>query len=183
MAHDRTHHWPFERISAAISCGENEHQLIAIHAASELIDHDHPIAVAVERDSNLRAHPRHRELQQLRRHRAAAIVDVTAVRRAADGDDFSAQIAKHARGHLVAGAVGAIDDNFEALQAHAGRNGRSAEILILGPAAVDAYGLAQALRFLREHREVQQTLDLLFYAVRELAARAIEEFDAIVLVG
>src|SRR6202011_4151420 len=66
--------------------------------------------------------------------------------------------------------------------AHAGRNGRSAEILILGPAAVDAYGLAQALRFLREHREVQQTLDLLFYAVRELAARAIEEFDAIVLV-
>ncbi len=95
--------------------GQDEQQLVAIHAAPELIHHHHPVAVAVERHADLRAHARHRELQQLRRGRAAAIVDVAAVRRTADGHDFRAEIGEHPRRHFVARAVGAIDHDLEAL--------------------------------------------------------------------
>ena len=105
---------------------------------------------------DLRAHAGNRQLQQLRCGRSAAVVDVAAVRRAADGHDFRAEIGEHARRHLVARAVGAIDDDLEALERHARRNGRGAELLVLSAAAVDAHRLAQALRFPRHHRPVEQ---------------------------
>ena len=120
--------------------------------APQLIHHHHPIAIAIERQPHLGAHARHRQLQQFRRGGAAAIIDVAAVGRTADGHDLRAQIGEHPRRHLVAGAVGAIDDDLEALQVHAGRNGRGAKLLILRAAAVDAHRLAQVLRLLRDHR-------------------------------
>ena len=136
--------------------GQNEQQLIAVHAAPKFIHHHHPIAVAVERQADLRAHARHGELQQFRRSRSAAIIDVAAVGRAADGHDLRAEIRQHPRRHFVAGAVGAVDHDLESLQVHARGDRGGAKFLILRAAAIDADRSAQMLRFLRDHRMIQQ---------------------------
>ena len=98
------------------AAGDDEEQLVAVDDAAQVIDHHHAIAVAIEGDADMRAHARHRELQQFRGGGAAAVVDIAAVGRAADRHDLGAQIREHPRRDLVAGAVGAVDDDLEARQ-------------------------------------------------------------------
>ena len=42
-------------------------QLVTVDDAAEVIDHDEPVAVAVEGEADVGAHAGHRELQQIRR--------------------------------------------------------------------------------------------------------------------
>ena len=42
---------------------KNEQHLIAVHDASQRIDHEHAVAVPVEREPHLRSHAGHRQLQ------------------------------------------------------------------------------------------------------------------------
>ena len=147
---------PSQLAGVAPRARQNEQQLVPVHAAAQLIHHHHPVAVAVEREADLRTHARNRQLQQFRRRRAAAVVDVAAVRRAADRHDFRTQIGEHPRRDLVARAVRAVDDDLVALERHARRDGRGAELLIVRAAAVDAHRLAEALRFPRHDGPVEQ---------------------------
>jgi hypothetical protein len=55
-------------------------------------------------------------------------------------------------------------------------------LLVLRAAAVDAYRLAQVLRLLGHHRQIEQAFDFVFRLVRQLAAAGVEKFDAVVLV-
>src|SRR5215470_13267801 len=113
------------------SCGTRDdiEELITVDEAPELIDHNQPIAVAIECDTGGGAHAGDRQLQELRMKRAAAIVDVAAVRRAADRYDFRAQVREHARSDLVRGAIRAVDDNLEPGEVHALRHGCGTELL------------------------------------------------------
>ena len=43
---------------------EHVQQLVAVDGPAEVVDHDHPVAVAVERKAHLGAHTRDRQLQQ-----------------------------------------------------------------------------------------------------------------------
>ena len=120
---------------------------------------------------DLRAHAGHRQLQQLRRGRAAADVDVAAVGRAADRHDFGAEIGQHARRHLVGGAVGAVDHDLKPGQVDA----RPAACRGRTPGTcardrVDAPRPAEAARGARHRLAGQLRLDLLLELVRELAA-------------
>jgi len=56
------------------------YELVSIDDAAEAIDHDEPVAVAIERNTGGRANARNGELQEAGRGRAATIVDVAAVR-------------------------------------------------------------------------------------------------------
>ncbi len=108
------------RVPASLSeRGDDVEQLIPIDDAAEMIDHDEPITVAIERKSHIGAHAGHGELQQLRRRGAAAIVDVAAVGRAADRHDLGAEVGEDARADLVGGAVGAVDDDLQPRQVSA----------------------------------------------------------------
>jgi hypothetical protein len=48
---------------------------------------------------------------------AAVVVDVVAIGGGVDGDDFGAELAEDLRGDFAGGAVGAIDDDFHAVEA------------------------------------------------------------------
>ena len=109
---------PAQRAAPLAGARDDVQELVAVDDAPEVIDHHEAVAVAVEREPDVRAHARHGQLQQVRRGRAAAVVDVAAVGRAADGHDLGAQVGEHARPDLVGGAVGAVDDD---LQARSGR--------------------------------------------------------------
>ena len=80
VAHHRPHHRAAQRPGVLQRAGDDVEQLVTIDDPSQVIDHHQAIAIAIERESDVGAHARHRELQQVRRRRAAAIVDVAAVR-------------------------------------------------------------------------------------------------------
>ena len=114
VAHHRADDRALQRAVLLARARDDIEQLIAIDDAAEMIDHDQAVAVAIERKPDVRAHAGHGELQQLRRHGAAAIVDVAPVGRAADRHDLGAEVREDARPHLVGGAIGAIDDDLHA---------------------------------------------------------------------
>jgi len=55
-----------------------------------MIDHDQAVAVAVERDAGVGAHPGHGELQQARLGRTATVIDVAPVGRTSNWHDLRA---------------------------------------------------------------------------------------------
>ena len=79
-----------------------------------LVDDDHAVGVAVERDADIGAQLLHLLAQGLGMRRAALVVDVEAVRLVVDGDDLGAQLPQRVGRHLVGGAVGAIDHDAQA---------------------------------------------------------------------
>ena len=77
---------------------------------------DDPVGVAVERDADIGAHLAHLGGKRGRRGRADVVVDVEAVRLDADGDRLGAELLQRQRRDLVGGAVGAIDDDAQAVE-------------------------------------------------------------------
>ena len=84
--------------------------------------------------------------QRLRRGRAAFLVDVDTIRLDADGDDVGAQFPQRFRHHLVAGAVGAIDHDAQAIEAEVARQRALGEFDVAVMDAVDAAGAAETWR-------------------------------------
>ena len=182
VAHHRPDHRTLQRSGALARSRDDVDELVAIDDAAKAIDHDEPIAVAVERDARGGAHAGNGELQEAGRGRAAAVIDVAAVRRAADRNDFRAEIGERARHHFVAGAVGAIDDELHALERHALGQRLGAEVLIVAARLVDARGAAQVHRRTRDRAAVELGLDGFFDFIGKLAAVGVEELDAVVVI-
>ncbi len=130
VAHHRADHRPPQRSCLLERTRHDVQKLIAVHDAAEMIGHDEPVTVAIERDANVRAYTRHRELQKIRRGRTAAVVDIATVRRAADRHDLCAQVGENPRRYLVGGAVGAVDHDLQTRQVHARRQRRGTEFLV-----------------------------------------------------
>ena len=78
--------------------------------------------------------------------RADAVVDVDAVRLRADGDDVGAELVEHRRRDVIAGAVGAIDDDAPALEIELVRKGALAELDVAAGGIVDPPRLAELRR-------------------------------------
>src|SRR5690606_3756736 len=122
--------------------------------------------------------------QALGRGGAAVLVDVEAVRLNADPDDFRAELPQRRRGDLAGGAVGAIPDHPQPVEADIARQGALGEFDIALLRAVDALGAADILRTGEQlaRLPVDQRLDLLFRLVRQLVAVRPEQLDAVVFV-
>ena len=106
--------------------------------------------------------------------RAAADVDVRPVRRVADGDHLRAELLERLRREAGVGAVRAVDRDAEAGQVGAEALEHVLEVAVrrdLDPVDLAAAG----------SRRVEERLDLLLGGVRQLAAVAVEELDAVVL--
>ena len=120
-----------------------------------------------------------------RMRRAAVVVDVEAVRLVADGDDLGAELPQRLRRDLVAGAVGAIDDDAQPRQRHRARQRALGEFDVAVVHAVDALGAAE--RILVGQRDldvlVEQRLDARLDLVGKLVAVGPEQLDAVVVVG
>ena len=116
--------------------------------------------------------------------RAAFLVDVEAVGLVVDGDDLGAEFPQRFWRHLVAGAIGAIDDDAQARQRHGARQRALGEFDVAVVHAVDALGAAE--RILVGQRDldvlVEQRLDARLDLVGQLVAVRSEQLDAVVVV-
>ena len=50
------HAWLGQSTLVAPALGDDRHHLIAVDQMALLVDHDHPVGVAVERDADIRPH-------------------------------------------------------------------------------------------------------------------------------
>ena len=138
--------------------GDDRHQLVAVDDLALLVDDDDAVGVAVERDADVGAHLAHLVDQRFGRGRAALVVDVAAVGLDADLDHFGAELPQRFGRHLVAGAVGAIDDDAQAVEAQVLRQRALGELDVALLRALDARGAADARRPARAARRVSASI-------------------------
>ena len=163
--------------------GDHRQQLVAIDQMAVLVGDDDAIGVAIERDADIGAHFEHLAAERLGRSRAAFAVDVEAVRLDADGDHVGAQLPERAGRDAVGGAVGAVEDDAQALERKVARQRALGEFDVAVVHAVDALGAAEvaALGHALGHVAVDQAFDLALDLVRKLVAVRAEQLDAVVV--
>ena len=123
--------------------------------------------------------------QRLGRGRADLEIDVEPVRLDADRDHLGAELPQRLGRDLVGGAIGAVDDDPQALERDLAAERPLGVLDVARLDVVDALGAAEVRRT-GEHRRdvaVHQRLDPRLDLVGELVAVGPEELDAVVLVG
>ncbi len=147
-----------------------------------LVADDDPVGVAVQRNADVAAITLDRLGYRGGMGRTAFGVDVQAVRLDADGEDLGSQLIEGGRRHAVAGAVGAVDGDAQALEAEPLGEGRLGDLDIARRGVVDALdpaqlvGRGQVLIQALVHHGLDLQLDL----VRQLVAVRPEQLDAII---
>ena len=114
--------------------------------------------------------------------RAALLVDIETVGRDAQGNDLGAQLIEGERRDLVGGAMGAVDDDAQAVQGQVARKSGLGDLDIAGLGVIDARHAAK-VRWRGQiilQALVHQGLDLAFALVRQLVAVRPEQLDAVV---
>src|SRR6476469_358217 len=111
---------------------------------------------------------------------SAALIDVETVGRNAQRYDFGSQLPQGFRRDVVGGAVGAIDDHLEAVEAQMLRESGLGEVDVATAGVVDAAGTTDHLR-LRELRAfLEPLLDRALIVVAKLVAVRPKQLDAVV---
>ena len=123
--------------------GDDGEQLVAVDDVAVLVGDDHAVGVAVERDADVGAHLTHFATQFRGRGRAAIVIDVEAVGADPDRDHFGAELPQPVGHHPVGGAVGAVDHDAQAVEAHGARQRALGEFDVAVLHAVDALGAAE----------------------------------------
>ena len=98
--------------------GDDGQHLVAVDDVTLLVHQDHPIGVAVERDTHMGALGTHRFLQPLWMRRANVTVDVRAIGRDTERNHVGTQPPKQLRSDAVGSTVRAVDGNTHALEGH-----------------------------------------------------------------
>ena len=114
--------------------------LVAVDDPPALVDDQHPVGVAVERDADIGAHFLDLLAERRRFGRAAFVVDVEAVRLDADRDHFGVEFLQRLRRDLVGRAIGAVDDDAQTLKREILRQRALGELDIAILHAIDAPG-------------------------------------------
>ena len=130
------------RIVLPALCNDG-HQLVAVDHATALVDDQHAVGVAVERDADIGAHLPHFLDKCIGSGRADIAIDVEAVGLDADGEDFRAELPQSFGRNLVGGAVGAIDDDAQAFKGHVPWQRALGKLDVARAHVVDAPGAAE----------------------------------------
>ena len=96
--------------------GNDVDQLVAVVYPPLGVRHHQPVAIAVQRNAQIRAMGAHCVGQRLGMRGAAFIVDIEAVRLVADGDHLGPQLVQDVRGNVIGRAIGAVDHDPHAAQ-------------------------------------------------------------------
>ncbi len=162
------------------------HHRVAVHDPALLVDHDHPVGVAVEGDADLRPAPHHLGPRVVGVERPDLAVDVRAVRAHPDGVDPGPELGEDEGGHHVGRAVGGVDHHPQAVEGEVAGKGALDErhvapagVLELHRAPDGGPGAALA----EERRLADERLDLGLRRVGQLEAVPAEDLDAVVVVG
>ena len=164
---------------------DQREDLVAVDDLTALVGQDQPVGVAVERDAEVGAVGEDVGAEIFRVGRAAVAVDVGAVGVAADPDDVGAQLTQRGGRDLVGGAVRAIDDDLEAVEAQAAWEGRLGRFDVAAGGVGQARGAAEILGGGESVGDAvsHQGLDLGLLLVGQLEAAGTEELDAVVFEG
>src|SRR5579862_6328210 len=154
---------------------EDRDDLIAVDRLAVLVDGEHAITVAVERDAEVEASLAHGALQEREVGCAAADVDVRPVGRVGDRVHDRAAPGECVRRETRICAVRAVDGDAKAVEVAAEPFEDVLEVRV----GRDLHVLDASLVDRRRGR--QELLDLLLVLVRELVAVRVEELHAVVL--
>ena len=186
VAHDGGDHGIVAQPSLLLEViGADAHHLVAVDHPAPLIHGHEAVRVPVEGQTYVRAQLPHQLAQPLGVGGAAVLVDVGAVRLMVVGGYLRAQLLQHRRGHLVAGALGAVHHNVQPVQAHAGGLLGKVDVAALGVALAhrSAHALADGQLLALGQTVLHNLLDLVLNGVGQLVALAVEELDAVVFDG
>ncbi len=157
---------------------ERQHEVPIEDGATAVDGHD-PVAVAVEREADIRLVLHDGLLQRSRRGCTASEVDVRPIGRVEEREDLRAGAGEDRGGDAIGRAVRTVEHHPQPIEL--GRD-RAEKILVLLYEAADVPDQADAaLRRPREHRVVgHRRLDPVLGRVGQLEARMVEELDPVV---
>ncbi len=162
------------------------HHRVAVDLVALLVDHDHPIGVAIEGDAEVGLMAtdlarRHRGVQ-----RAGVLVDVLAVRLDAQREHLGAELREDRRRDAVGSAVGGVDHDAHAVEGEVLREGRLDEGDVAAGRVVEAkrgpirvFGRPLAIHGVAG----DQLFELDLHLIGQLEAVRPEDLDAVVLIG
>ena len=171
------------RPSRGPAVGDQRHELVAVGDRAGLVDDQHPVGVAVEADAEVGAVGDTAAAAASGWVEPQSLLMLKPSGRDRDRDDLGAELPQHLGRGAVGGAVGAVDDDLEAVEALALGEGGLGELHVAAAGVVDAGGPADGARLGEGGRGLEQRLDLLLDGVGELEAVGAEELDAVVLEG
>ena len=173
---------PASRPRRSQRLGDDRHELIAVDHVALLVDDDHAVGVAVERDADIGAHFIDLADEIAWRGRAAILVDVEAVWIDAELDHVGAKLPQGLGRNLVGRPVGAIDHRPDAVEAEVLGQRALGKLDIALACAVDAGRSADLLRRREQvgHVAEHQLLNLELGIVGKLVAVRPEQLDAVI---
>jgi hypothetical protein len=162
---------------------DHRQQLVAVDDAPALVDDEHAVGIAIQRDADIGAHFLHLLAKRRGLGRAAFVVDIEAVGLDPHGDHLGVELPQRLRRHAIAGAVGAVHDHAQPAERKVARQGALGEFDIAILHAVDAFGAAEVGPFRQplEKLGIDQRFDLMLDLVGQLEAVRAEELDAVVV--
>ena len=148
IAHDGGDHCLFFEAALFVpGFGTKGHDYIAVEHLPFFVAHQDTIGVAVQRHTAVSTHLTHFFAELFRVERTAIQIDVGPVGVVTDGDDRGPQLLQHGGGHSVAGPVGTIDHNAQAIQRELGRKSPFQKLDIAAGGVIHADGAADLFRF------------------------------------
>ena len=186
VGHDRGDHTT--ALEQATFCpveGDEGHDLVAVDDLTLLVTDDDPVGVAVESNADVGAVAFDRLGQGFGMGRTAVGVDVQAVGLDAHRADFRAQLIEGGRRDPVAGPVGAVDGDAQALQAQALGEAGLGDLDVAGLGVVDALDPAEGVGRCQigVQRLIHHRFNLQLDRIRQLVAVGAEKLDAVVEIG
>ena len=121
-------------------------------------------------------------LKLLEVQRTATCVDVAAIGRSADGNDFAAQGFEKFGAELVGGAIGAIENDAKASKIRARNSAAAEKIQILMMERIVRHKLWQRGRGIFRLEFQNAGFNLFLHRIWEFHARVGEEFDAVIVI-
>ena len=158
-------------------------QLIAVIEAPCRIHHLQAIRIAIQRYTVVSAIGTHRAHQSFGVCGAHLMVDVQAIRCAANGQHFCAQFMEYLGSHLVGCAVRCIHHDLEPTQGQVLRERAFTELNVAPCRIVQSTRFTQARRISPDRCLVQRGLNRLLPGIWQFRALGAEKLDAIVWIG
>ena len=167
----------------APALGDHGEQLITVDQMAMLVGDQHAVGIAVERDADIGSHLAHLAAERFRRRRPAIVIDVEAVGFDADRHHVGAEFPECVGRNAVCGAVGAVDDDAQAIKRKIARQGALGEFNVAVMHAIDALGAAEIAAGGEPLGEIgrHELFDLVFGLVGQLVAVGPEQLDAVVV--
>jgi hypothetical protein len=177
IRHHRGHGTGGEPVVFLKTLGDHRQELVAVDEMAALVDDDHTVGVAVERDADIGPHFPHFPAQFLGRGRAAIAVDIDAVWFDPDRNHLGAELPQAFRHHPVGRTMGAVDHHAQTLEAHGPRQRALGELDVTVVHAIDALGAPEllALGQLLGKVGIDERLDLVLDLVGVLVAVGAEQ--------